>query len=92
MNLQALGIVETRGLIAAVEAADAMLKSADVKLIGSERIGSGLVSVMIRGDVAAVQSAIAAGSQAARQYGELVSSNVIPRPCEDVAGLLLLLN
>lgn len=70
MNLQALGIVETRGLIAAVEAADAMLKSADVKLIGSERIGSGLVSVMIRGDVAAVQSAIAAGSQAARQYGE----------------------
>lgn len=63
MNLQALGIVETRGLIAAVEAADTMLKSADVKLIGSERIGSGLVSVMIRGDVAAVQAAVAAGSR-----------------------------
>ena len=89
-----LVVASTKGgcAVAAVEAADTMLKSADVRLIGSERIGSGLVSVMIRGDVAAVQSAIAAGSEAAKNYGELVSSNVIARPCEDVEGLLLLLD
>ena len=79
-SLQALGMVETKGLVAAIEAADAMVKAANVTLIGKERIGSGLVTVMVRGDVGAVKSAVDAGAAAAERVGELVSVHVIPRP------------
>ena len=82
MAVEALGMVETRGLVAAIEAADAMVKAANVTLIGTERIGSGLVTVMVRGDVGAVQAA--AGSR----LGELVSVHVIPRPHSDVEKIL----
>ena len=88
MNLQALGMIETRGLVAAIEASDAMVKSADVKLIGTEKIGSGLVTVMVRGDVGAVKSAVEAGSAAASRLGELVAVHVIPRPHGDVESIL----
>lgn len=80
----ALGMVETKGLIGAIEAADAMVKSANVKLIGTEKIGSGLVTVMVRGDVGAVKAATDAGSAAAEKVGEVVSVHVIPRPHTDV--------
>ena len=80
MALEALGMIETRGLVAAIEAADAMVKAAEVKLIGTEKIGSGLVSVMVRGDVGAVKAATEAGSVAASKLGELVEVHVIPRP------------
>lgn len=80
----ALGLVETKGLIGAIEAADAMVKAANVKLIGTEKIGSGLVTVMVRGDVGAVQAATDAGSAAAEKVGEVVSVHVIPRPHTDV--------
>ena len=83
-SLQALGMVETKGLVAAIEAADAMVKAANVTLIGKERIGSGLVTVMVRGDVGAVKSAVDAGAAAAERVGELVSVHVIPRPHEEV--------
>ena len=86
--LQAFGMVETRGLTAAVEAADAMVKAANVQLIGTEKIGSGLVTVMVRGDVGAVKAAVEAGSAAASKLGELVATHVIPRPHGDVEKLL----
>jgi len=88
MNLQALGMIETRGLVAAIEASDAMVKSADVKLVGTEKIGSGLVTVMVRGDVGAVKSAVEAGAAAAGKLGELVAVHVIPRPHNDVEAIL----
>ena len=86
--MEALGMVETRGLVAAIEAADAMVKAANVVLIGSEKIGSGLVSVMVRGDVGAVKAAVDAGSAAAAGLGEVVATHVIPRPHADVEKLL----
>ena len=86
--MEALGMVETRGLVAAIEAADAMVKAANVVLIGSEKIGSGLVSVMVRGDVGAVKAAVEAGSAAANCLGEVVATHVIPRPHADVEKLL----
>ena len=86
--MEALGMVETRGLVAAIEAADAMVKAANVILIGSEKIGSGLVSVMVRGDVGAVKAAVDAGSAAAAGLGEVIATHVIPRPHADVEKLL----
>ena len=86
--MEALGMVETRGLVAAIEAADAMVKAANVVLIGSEKIGSGLVSVMVRGDVGAVKAAVDAGSAAAASLGEVIATHVIPRPHADVEKLL----
>ena len=80
MTLEALGMVETKGLIGSVEAADAMVKAANVVLIGKEMIGAGYVTVMVRGDVGAVKAATDAGAAAARRVGELVSVHVIPRP------------
>ena len=85
---EALGMVETRGLVAAIEAADAMVKAANVTLIGSEKIGSGLVSVMVRGDVGAVKAAVEAGGAAASRLGEVIATHVIPRPHTDVDKLL----
>ena len=85
---EALGMVETRGLVAAIEAADALVKAANVQLIGSEKIGSGLVSVMVRGDVGAVKAAVEAGGSAASRLGEVVATHVIPRPHTDVNKLL----
>ena len=85
---EALGMVETKGLVGAIEAADAMTKSANVSLIGYEKIGSGLVTVMVRGDVGAVKAAVDAGSVAAEKVGELVSVHVIPRPHTDVEKIL----
>ena len=84
LALIALGMVETRGLVGAVEAADAMVKAANVVLIGSEYVGGGYVTVMVRGDVGAVKAATDAGAAAAKRVGELVSVHVIPRPHEDV--------
>ena len=86
--MEALGMVETRGLVAAVEAADAMVKAANVTLIGSEKIGSGLVTVMVRGDVGAVKAAVEAGGSAASKLGEVIALHVIPRPHNDVEKLL----
>jgi ethanolamine utilization protein EutM len=86
--LIALGMVETKGLIGAVEAADAMVKAANVVLIGSEYVGGGYVTVMVRGDVGAVKAATDAGAAAAKRVGELVSVHVIPRPHEDVEMIL----
>ncbi len=77
---QALGMVETKGLVGAIEAADAMVKSADVNIIGKQKVGSGLVTVMISGDVGAVKAAVDAGAAAAKRVGNLVSVHVIPRP------------
>ena len=88
MELQALGMVETRGLVASIEAADAMLKAANVVLVGTEKIGSGLVSVMVRGDVGAVKSAVEAGSAAAARLGEIIAVHVIPRPHDEVETIL----
>ena len=88
MSLNALGMVETRGLVAAVEAADAMVKAANVELVGKEQVGSGLVTVMVRGDVGAVKAATEAGSAAASRVGELVSVHVIPRPHTEVDAIL----
>ncbi len=88
MSQEALGMVETRGLTAAIEAADTMCKAANVVLIGTEKIGSGLVTVMVRGDVGAVKSAVEAGATNAQKIGELVSQHVIPRPHADVEGIL----
>lgn len=84
----ALGMVETKGFIGAVEAADAMVKSANVQLVGYQQIGSGLVTVLVRGDVGAVKSATDAGSAAASNVGEVVSVHVIPRPHTDVEAIL----
>ena len=88
IKMEALGMVETRGLVAAIEAADAMVKAAEVTLIGTEKIGSGLVSVMVRGDVGAVKAATEAGSAAASRLGEIVAVHVIPRPHGDVEKIL----
>jgi ethanolamine utilization protein EutM len=88
MSSDALGMVETRGLIGAVEAADAMSKSANVTLVGKEYIGAGYVTVLVRGDVGAVKASTDAGAAAARRVGELVSVHVIPRPHADVERIL----
>ena len=88
MAQEALGMIETRGLVAAVEAADAMVKSAEVTLVGTEKIGSGLVSVMVRGDVGAVNAAVDAGRASAARLGEVVATHVIPRPHADVEKIL----
>jgi ethanolamine utilization protein EutM len=87
-SLIALGMVETRGLVGAIEAADAMVKAANVVLIGSEYVGGGYVTVMVRGDVGAVKAATDAGAAAAKRVGELVSVHVIPRPHVDVEMIL----
>ncbi len=89
-NLQeiALGLIETKGLVGAIEAADAMVKAANVKLIGKEKIGGGYVTVMVRGEVGAVKAATDAGAAAAARVGELVSVHVIPRPHDNVEMLL----
>ncbi len=84
MSLEALGMIETRGLVGAIEAADAMVKAAKVELLGKETIGGGYVTVMVRGDVGAVKAATDAGATAAEKVGELVSVHVIPRPHSDV--------
>lgn len=88
MNADALGMVETRGLVGAIEAADAMVKAANVTLVGYEKIGSGLVTVMVRGDVGAVKAATDAGAASASAVGEVVSTHVISRPHTDVEKLL----
>ncbi len=87
-NMIALGMVETRGLIGSIEAADAMVKAANVVLIGSEYVGGGFVTVMVRGDVGAVKAATDAGAAAAKRVGELVRVHVIPRPHENVEMIL----
>ena len=86
--LNALGMIETKGLVAAIEAADAMVKAANVTLIGKEHIGGGLVTVMVRGDVGAVKAATDAGAAAAERVGELVSVHVIPRPHSEMEAIL----
>jgi microcompartment protein CcmL/EutN len=85
---EALGMVETQGLVGAIEAADAMTKAANVQLMGYEKIGSGLVTVMVRGDVGAVKAAVDAGSAAAERVGKVVSVHVIPRPHSDTEKIL----
>ncbi len=89
MTSDALGMVETKGLVAAIEAADAMVKAANVSLTGYEKIGSGLVTVMVRGDVGAVKAAADAGAAAAKAVGEVISVHVIPRPHKEVEGILV---
>jgi ethanolamine utilization protein EutM len=88
MSMDALGMVETKGLVGAIEAADAMVKSANVVLIGKEYIGAGYVTVLVRGDVGAVKAATDAGAAAARRVGELVSVHVIPRPHQEAEKIL----
>ncbi|BDF58912.1 carboxysome shell protein [Christensenellaceae bacterium] len=88
MEKQALGLVETKGLIGAIEAADAMVKAANVELTGKEQIGSGLVTVVVRGDVGAVRAAVEAGASAAKRVGELFGMHIIPRPHDDVENIL----
>src|SRR5262252_10343949 len=87
-NLEALGMIETKGLTALIEASDAMVKSANVTLLGWQKIGSGLVTAFVVGDVAAVKAAVDAGAAAAGRIGEVVSVQVIPRPHEDLSGVL----
>ncbi len=87
-RMGALGMLETRGLVAALEASDAMVKAANVRLIGSEKIGSGLVSVMVCGDVSAVRAAVDAGGAAAAELGEIYALHVIPSPHPDVENIL----
>ena len=87
-NANALGMVETKGLVGAIEAADAMVKAANVQLVGKEQVGGGLVTVMVRGDVGAVKAATDAGAAAAERVGELVSVHVIPRPHFEVDAIL----
>ena len=86
--LEALGMIETKGFVPAVEASDAMLKAANVRLVGYEKVGRGYVTVYVKGDVAAVKQATDAGSAAASKVGELVSVHVIPRPHEELAAML----
>jgi ethanolamine utilization protein EutM len=83
-NLEALGLIETKGLVCLIEASDAMLKAANVKLVGWTKIGSGMVTALVSGDVAAVRAAVDAGVAAAQRIGEVVSSSVIPRPHEEI--------
>ncbi|MDF2676966.1 MAG: Propanediol utilization polyhedral body protein PduA [Bacillota bacterium] len=85
---EALGLIETKGLVGAIEAADAMTKSANVTLVGYEKIGSGLVTVMVRGDVGAVKASVDAGAAAAEKVGQLISKHIIPRPHTDVEKIL----
>ena len=87
-RLLALGMIETKGLVGSVEAADAMVKAANVRLIGKVQVGGSLVTVMVRGDVGAVKAAVDAGAAAASRVGELISTHVIPRPHEDVEKIL----
>lgn len=87
-SLEALGMIETKGFVALVEAADAMLKAANVELAGWDKVGSGLVTAFVVGDVAAVKAAVDAGAAAASRIGEVVSVQVIPRPHEDLRGVL----
>lgn len=89
MSQEALGMVETKGLVGAIEAADALVKAANVALVGTEKIGSGLVTVMVRGDVGAVKASVDAGAAAAERVGQVVSTHVIPRPHKDVESLIL---
>ncbi len=88
MNTNSLGMIETKGLIGAIEAADAMVKSANVQLVGKEQVGGGLVTVMVRGDVGAVKAATDAGAAAAEKVGELISVHVIARPHTEVDNIL----
>ncbi|GIM29794.1 propanediol utilization protein PduA [Clostridium polyendosporum] len=90
--MSSLGIIETRGLTAAIEAADAMLKAADVQVVGTEKIGSGLVTVIVKGEVGAVKAAVEVGIDAVQRVGELVASHVIPRPHSDIEKILPILN
>ncbi|UCD82701.1 MAG: BMC domain-containing protein [Desulfobacterales bacterium] len=85
---QALGMIETRGLVAAIEAADAMVKAAKVKFLGRQKVKAGLVAVMVAGDVGAVKAAVDAGAAACKRIGELVSVHVIPRPHEDIDAII----
>jgi microcompartment protein CcmL/EutN len=86
--MSALGIIETRGLTALIEATDAMLKAANVEVLGSEKIGSGFVSVMVQGEIGAVKAAVEAGAESAGRLGEIVAVHVIPRPSSDVKKIL----
>jgi microcompartment protein CcmL/EutN len=86
--MNSIGIIETRGLTAAIEAADAMLKAANVEIVGTEKIGSGLVTVIVKGEVGAVKAAVEVGIEAAQRVGELVASHVIPRPHQDIEKIL----
>ena len=88
MALQALGMVETRGLVPLIEASDAMVKAANVEMIGWDRVGGGMVTAFVRGDVAAVKAAVDAGSAAAAKIGEVVSVHVIPRPHEELVNAI----
>lgn len=92
MQQEALGLIETKGLIASINAADAMVKAANVKLVGQEKIGQGLITTMIRGDVGAVKAAVDAGVVAAESIGEVISNYVIPRPHTDVETVLPMIN
>lgn len=85
---ESIGLIETRGLTAAIEAADAMLKAANVEIVGQEKIGSGLITIIVKGDVGAVKAATEVGAEAAQRVGELVGVHVIPRPHNDVTKLL----
>jgi ethanolamine utilization protein EutM len=85
----ALGMIETKGFVGAIEAADAMVKAADVRLVGQEKVDGGLVTVLVEGDVGAVKAAVEAGTEAARRVGELVSAHVIPSPHDEVGELKL---
>ena len=87
-TLNALGMIETKGLVAAIEAADAMVKAANVTLVGKEHVGGGLVTVLVRGDVGAVKAATDAGAAAAERVGELISVHVIPRPHNEIEAIL----
>ena len=87
-TLNALGMIETKGLVGAIEAADAMMKAANVTLVGKEHVGGGLVAVLVRGDVGALKAATDAGAAAAERVGELVSVHVIPRPHNEIEGIL----
>ncbi|WP_305775324.1 BMC domain-containing protein [Lentilactobacillus kosonis] len=88
MMNNALGMIETKGLVASIEAADAMVKAANVEMVGQEKIGSGLVTIMVRGDVGAVKAAVDAGVSAAENIGEVITSYVIPRPHAEVENIL----
>ena len=89
--MDSLGIIETRGLTAAIEATDAMLKAANVEIVGSEKIGSGLVTVIVKGEVGAVKAAVEVGVEAAQRVGEVVASHIIPRPHSDIEKILPML-
>lgn len=92
VKMEAIGMIETRGLVASIEAADAMLKAAYVELVGTEKIGSGLVTVIVKGDVGAVKAATEAGAEAAQRLGELVAVHVIPRAHSDIGKMLPVLS